>query len=149
MHNPEKIILSNMCMIYNGEEILVQDRVNPSWPGLAFPGGHVEKFESIVDSVIREIQEETGLIVENLKLCGIKQWFTDNIRHICFLYKTNQFKGSLISSEEGQNFWINRKDLSKYKLASNFIDMIEVFENDEITEQYRVFVEGKKISILK
>ncbi|MDE6047793.1 MAG: 8-oxo-dGTP diphosphatase [Anaeroplasmataceae bacterium] len=149
MHNPEKVILSNMCMIYYGDQILVQDRVNPGWPGLAFPGGHVEQGESIVDSTIREVKEETGLDITNLKICGVKQWFLDDIRYICFLFKTNQFKGKLISTREGENFWINRKDLFNYTLASNFVDMIQVFENDDLSEQFRTFVNGEKVSILK
>lgn len=43
MRETERVILTNMCMIYNGDEILVQERVSPSWPGVAFPGGHVER----------------------------------------------------------------------------------------------------------
>ena len=84
MHKEEKVILTNMCMIYSKDNILVQDRVK-SWCGIAFPGGHVENHESIVDSVIREIKEETGLDISNVELCGIKQWFKDDIRNICFL----------------------------------------------------------------
>lgn len=38
-----KCILSNMCMVYKGDKILVIDRVKSDWPGLSFPGGHVEK----------------------------------------------------------------------------------------------------------
>lgn len=149
MHNPEKVILSNMCMIYQKDQVLVQDRLNPSWPGLAFPGGHVEEGESIVDSTIREIKEETGLDITNLKICGIKQWFSEGIRYICFLFKTNQFQGNLISTTEGENFWIKRQDLMNYKLATNFIDMIQVFENDNLSEQFRTYVHGEKVSILK
>ncbi|MDE6407346.1 MAG: 8-oxo-dGTP diphosphatase [Anaeroplasmataceae bacterium] len=149
MHNPEKVILSNMCMIYQNDKVLVQNRMNPSWPGLAFPGGHVELGESIVDSTIREIKEETGLDITNLKICGIKQWFLDDIRYICFLFKTNQFKGNLISTREGENFWIDRKNLFNYKLASNFVDMIKVFENEDLSEQFRTYVNGEKVSILK
>ena len=38
-----KIILTNMCMVYdNNGNILVQDRVSKDWPGINFPGGHVE-----------------------------------------------------------------------------------------------------------
>nr|WP_279401436.1 NUDIX domain-containing protein [Piscibacillus salipiscarius] len=29
-------------MVYDDEQILVQDRVGKSWPGITFPGGHVE-----------------------------------------------------------------------------------------------------------
>ena len=48
-------------MIYDGNRILIQDGRNPDWSGIAFPRGHVEPKESFVDSVIREVKEETGL----------------------------------------------------------------------------------------
>lgn len=145
-HLPEQVILSNMCMITNGSKILVQDRVK-SWVGVAFPGGHVEKHESVVDSTIREIKEETGLNISNLKLCGIKQWFKDDIRYVCFLFKTDTFNGDLISNDEGKNFWIERSELPNYKLASNFEIMLEVFEKEEFIEHYheRMYDDSKDI----
>lgn len=50
----EKVILTNMCMVSdeNGR-YLVENRLDPSWPGLAFPGGHLERGESVTDSVVR------------------------------------------------------------------------------------------------
>ena len=65
MRQSEQSIFTNMCMIYNKDYILVQDRQNPDWPGITFPGGHVEHGESFVESVKREVFEETGLIIEN------------------------------------------------------------------------------------
>ena len=53
--------LMNRCMIRRGSQVLVWGRKSNTWPGVAFPGGHVEKGESFTESVIREIQEETGL----------------------------------------------------------------------------------------
>lgn len=148
MHKPEIVELTNMCMIYDENKILVQDRIK-SWKGIAFPGGHVENKESIVDSTIREIKEETGLDITDLKLCGIKQWFKDDVRNICFLFKTNRFSGNLISDDEGKNFWIEREDLSKYTLATNFEIMLDVFERDDISEHYHERMFDDSIDILK
>ncbi len=107
----ENVILTNMCMICDGKgRVLVQNRVNPNWPGITFPGGHIEYGESIVDSVIREVKEETGLTVSNLKLCGIEDWMRDSgERYIVFFYKTETFTGELESSREGEVFEVNPK----------------------------------------
>lgn len=60
-HELERVELTNMCAIIDekNKKVLVQER-KKTWPGLAFPGGHVEKGEAIVPSTIREIKEETG-----------------------------------------------------------------------------------------
>ena len=83
---------------------------------------------------LSEIQEETGLVISNPRLCGVKQWFKDRERNICFLFKIDKFTGTLKSNDEFRNFWIERADLSEYKLASNFDIILKVFENDEISE---------------
>ena len=74
-HPTEHCELTNLCMLTDDEgRILVQDRTDPSWPGICFPGGHVEPGESFVESVIREVREETGLTILDPILCGIKQF---------------------------------------------------------------------------
>ena len=48
-----------MCMVYDGSgNILVQERLNPDWPGITFPGGHVERGEAFADAVTREVLDE-------------------------------------------------------------------------------------------
>ena len=138
MAREENCILTNMCMIYNGNQILVQDRMNPDWPGITFPGGHVEPKESFIESVIREVKEETGLTISNVKLCGVKQWThkNDSFRYIVFFFKTNTYSGELKSSDEGKVFWIDKKDLKDYILADGFGKMFEVFDNDNLSENY-------------
>lgn len=125
-------------MVYDHDgNILVQDRRDPDWPGLCFPGGHVEPGESFVESVIREVWEETGLTIENPKLCGTKQFQTrKGERYVVFFYKTNRFSGNLKSSDEGEVFWIPRTDLHKYTLCDDFPDMVRVFEEDDLSEFY-------------
>ena len=138
MARSEQAIFTNLCMVYDDAgNILVQDRVDPSWPGLCFPGGHIEPGESFVESVIREVWEETGLTIENPILCGTKQFQTKNgERYVVFFYKTNRFSGNLCSSNEGEVFWIPRKDLAQYTLVDDFMDMVRVFENDDLSEFY-------------
>lgn len=141
MSKPEPVILTNMCMICDGDRILVQDRRNRNWPGITFPGGHVEPGESFVRSVIREMKEETGLDIAAPQLCGIKQ-FTHRCReyrYIVLFYKTDTFSGTLRASDEGEIFWIDRRNLPRYPLADGFDQMLEVFLRDDLSENYHWF----------
>lgn len=132
------IELTNLCMVYDdNDNILVLDRLAGDWAGVTFPGGHVEEGEAIMDSVIREVKEETGLDIKAPKLCGLKQWQnTDGSRYLVVFCKTNQFSGKLQSSDEGEVFWIKRNELKSYKLSQDFEDMIKIFEDDSLSEFY-------------
>ena len=125
MEKYSKVILSNMCMVYkeNGE-FLVQNRVKSDWSGLTFPGGHVEDDETLENSVIREIKEETGLDIKNPKLVGIYEWpWENNSRYLAFLYKTSEFEGDINSSKEGEIFWIKESEIKNFKLSTDFLEI--------------------------
>lgn len=134
-----------MCMIYDDNgNVLVQNKINRSWGGVTFPGGHIEHNESFNDSVIREIKEETGLDIKSPKLCGIKHWkISKNSRYIVLLYKTNEFSGNLRSSVEGEVFWIKKSDIKKYNLADGFETMFHVFDDDKLNEFMSVKENGE------
>ena len=131
----EQVIFTNMCMVYDGERVLVQDRLDPGWKGAAFPGGHVEAGESFTDAVIREVWEETGLTISQPRLCGIKDWTgADGRRYVVLLYKTDRFAGQLRSSEEGEVFWHALADLPFLRLAEDMEEMLKVFLEDDLSE---------------
>ena len=136
MSRSEMAEFTNLCMVSDGNgNILVQDRKNPDWPGITFPGGHVEPGESFTDSVIREVFEETGLTIENPVLCGVKQFQSDEgARYVVFLYRADRWHGELESSSEGEMFWIPRAKLPEYPLVPDFLDMVRVFEEDGLNE---------------
>ena len=145
MAREETAVFTNMCMITDGNgNVLVQDRLNPDWPGITFPGGHVEPEESFTQSVIREVYEETGLTIEDPVLCGTKQFQTKtDARYVVFFYKTDRFSGELKSSDEGEVFWIPRTALGQHKMPDDFLDMVKVFESDNLSEFYYYTEDGK------
>lgn len=134
MARTENVELTVLCLIYEGERILLQNRVKKDWQGYALPGGHVEPGESVVDAVIREMKEETGLTIRDPRLCGIKQFPIDEGRYLVFLFKTGTFSGELRSSAEGKMEWIRRCDLTGLNTVADFEQLLSVFDRDDLTE---------------
>ncbi len=135
MSKSEKAIITVLCMVYDGNKLLLQDRVKNDWQGLTFPGGHVEKEESFVQAVIREVYEETGLTIAEPRLCGVKQFQTEEEeRYIVFLFKTDQFSGTLVSSKEGEMKWIDRGSLDQLTLVEDFTELLKVFDSESLNE---------------
>ncbi len=149
MGRTEQVELTTLCLIHKGDRYLLQDRIKADWKGVTLPGGHVEPGESIVDSVIREMKEETGLTIRNPKLCGIKQFPIEGGRYIVFLFHTEEFEGELISSEEGTMQWVDKDDLSKVNLVNDLRELLAVMLEDQLTEFQYVIEDGKWVALLK
>ena len=137
MSRTEPVTLTNMCMIQKDGKVLVIDRKDPAWPGLTFPGGHVEPGEPVSESVRREVAEETGLKITAPRLCGFKQ-FNDhqNQRYLVFCYQAKVQNGKLTSSDEGSLTWMTLDDLRQQKLAEGFEGMLSVFCDSDLSEYY-------------
>ena len=148
MKRTETVELTVLCLIRRGDEYLLQDRIKKDWRGFTLPGGHVEPGESIVDAVIREMQEETGLTVDNPKLCGVKQFPIsgengESGRYLVFLFVADKFSGEVISSEEGAMHWVKKEDLGKVNLVKDFKELLEVMLDENLSEFQYVVEEGK------
>ena len=141
MDKMTSILLLNMCMIVDekNKKVLVQDKVDESWGGITFPGGHIENGESIVDSTVREVKEETGLDVQNLKPCGLIHWHNadDNERWFIFLFKTGDFSGTMVKeTEEGEVYWVDIDALPELELAPDMDTYLKLFFDDNVNEAY-------------
>ena len=124
---PEKAVFTNMVMVFDDKNNVVVERRVKGWNGLVFPGGH-----------LKEKETATELNISNLKLCGIKQWFhPDEGRNVCFLFKTNVYSGEIVSSSEGEIFWMPLDKLMESKeVASGFDVMLKVFLDESINEMF-------------
>ena len=135
MSRTSTVELTNLCLIYRGDKILVEEKIWRGQKGIIFPGGHVEKGESLLASVIREMQEETGLTIEHPIPCGFKDWVNDDgSRYLVLLYKTDRFSGELRSSEEGRVFWTTRKEFERLPVIWNMREILQILDADEYSE---------------
>lgn len=151
MNRKQLATITNMCLVYSGDKILVQERNKKDWPGLTFPGGHVETGENFIASVIREVKEETGLTIYDPLLCGMEEYKADNNdeRYLMLFYKTDKFEGELKSSKEGKVFWINKDDLLKYELSLDLDRIYKIMTDDTLSELIYEYKNGEYISYIK
>ena len=152
MERTETTELTVLCLIQKDGKILLQNRVKTDWQGYAFPGGHLEVGESIVDAVVREVREETGLTIYNPALCGVKQFPLkggkyENGRYLVFLFRADQFTGEVTSSDEGEMRWIAKDELHNYNLVQDFDDMLKVMATDDYTE-FQYIVENDEWKVI-
>lgn len=148
MSRTETVELTVLCLLHQNGQYLLQDRVKKDWKGFTLPGGHVEPGESIVDAVVREMQEETGLTVQNPRLCGVKHFPIKGGRYIVFLFETTEYEGTLCSSEEGRMHWISVEELEKVNLVNDFQDLVEVMLDENLSE-FQYIIDGDRWNIVK
>ncbi|MFB9768918.1 GrpB family protein [Lactiplantibacillus modestisalitolerans] len=133
--------LVNMCLITNPQtgEVLVENKVDAQWQGLTFPGGHVAPGESQVAAIKREVREETGLTVHQLKLVGTVTWVENAAGDVSLgtLYTTNNYDGDLLAgSYEGAISWQPLSALTPDKLAPGVAAMLQVFTDENANEAF-------------
>lgn len=142
MSRATSTVLTNLCLVEdptNGKVVLQYRSPEryKKWSGYAFPGGHIEEGESLAESVIREVYEETGLTITNPKLVAVKDWpLDDGGRYIVFCYKATEFTGQLRSSEEGEVSWVEKDQLDQLDLSYDMLPLLEVMEDPDLSEYY-------------
>lgn len=139
-----KTTLMNMCMICDDAgRVLVQNKINSRWAGITFPGGHVDDGESLYESTVREVKEETGLTVTDLKLVGLIHMYDpeNHDRRMIYLYRASRFEGEIVDeTSEGKVFWVSLDKLGDVRLAPNMREYLRVFLHDDVDDVIEAYV---------
>ena len=71
---PKTPLLTVDCVVFNHGRVLLIERGFPPFKGMfALPGGFVDEGESVESACVRELEEETGVVLplEELELVGV------------------------------------------------------------------------------
>jgi ADP-ribose pyrophosphatase YjhB (NUDIX family) len=118
-----------VLMIENGQVVLVKHVYEPYW---YFPGGAVERDETLEAAARREAQEETGAILNDLELFGI---YTNLERgksdHIA-VFLSRSFKMTCEGDDEIENCGLFPLDLLPEEISPGSANRIQEYLNGEI-----------------
>lgn len=107
---------TTLCYIEKEDSYLMMHRVKKvndinkdKWVGV---GGHFEEGESPEECLLREVREETGLILTSFRLRGIVTFSTDVYpTEYMFLYTADSYEGEMIECNEGNLEWVKKSDV--------------------------------------
>jgi len=115
--NPTKTIRAVLCYIRNENQFLLLLKSSGRFGGGFWnaPGGKIKDGEDPVIATKREVLEETGLTVEDLKKMGFLEFFfgsgKQNPDWTAEVFITSEFSGSMRESDEGKLQWFSKENL--------------------------------------
>ncbi len=115
-----------VAVIYNQQkQVLIAKRASHQHQGnkWEFPGGKVESNESSQQALVREIQEEIGILVESSELIveithhyGNEQDNKKNAKKVCLdVYRVKSWSGKESGREGQQIKWVEINKLNNYQ----------------------------------
>lgn len=111
-----KTNMTTLCYIEQNNCYLMLHRIKKEndinkdkWIGV---GGHFERDESPEECLLREVREETGLVLNSWKLRGIITFISDRAEtEYMFLYTSDDFSGRLTDCDEGKLEWVDKSEV--------------------------------------
>jgi 8-oxo-dGTP diphosphatase len=140
-------------MVQDKNKVLLINRPDKmGFPGYIAPGGKVDFPESIVNGAIREVLEETGLIVKDIVYKGLEEFCdpSKQLRYMVFNYLATSFEGQLLENPpEGELLWVSQEDVLKLPMQDWFARRFPLFFEDGTFELSYVWDEKTDLTLDK
>lgn len=120
------------------------DASHNKWIGV---GGKCEENESPAECVIRETQEETGLILTQPRLRGIVSFFSDQWEsEYMFIYTADSFAGTLaLDCTEGEMAWVDKTEIMSLPLWEGDKIFLKLLLEDAEFFQLKLVYRGEEL----
>ena len=120
--------------VYDADRLLLTKYAGREYTNYALIAGFVEIGESLEEAVIREVKEEVGVSVKNLKFYKSQPWpFTDTILAGFFAQLDGDDKITIQEDELSLGVWIDRDKIPPEELQISLTgEMMESFRTSSI-----------------
>ena len=131
-HYPDTPVAGVASTVFKDDQVLLVRRLNePAKGRLGIPGGVVELGEKVSDAAVREVLEETGIIVEPVRVLTVFDSIVrDKEGKIKFHYVLSEYLCKYVSgnlgaaSDVSEAIWVSIHDLDKQEMSQRNIDFI-------------------------
>ena len=117
-----------LCVLHCADDLLLLKRSKEPHRGMYVPiGGHVEPFETPRDAIGREVREETGLLLDQIRFCGaMAETSPTKYNWVTFIYSAQVDRVPPPSCREGALEWVSRSRLPHITMPSTDMYIYEL-----------------------
>lgn len=115
---------ASVGIVRDGKILLIKRALAPYQHLWTYPGGRIEDGETIEQCAIREVAEEIGLTVRNLKPVMVQNLGRDESFKLA-IFATTDFSGSILASSEiADHKWVDPSAVIALRTTTRLDDVI-------------------------
>lgn len=123
--------LTTLCYMEKDDQYLMMHRVkkkddgnHDKWIGI---GGHFEFGESPEECLLREVREETGLVLTSWRFRGLVTFVSGDWEEYMCLYTADGYTGEMTECNEGELVWVEKSRIPQLNIWEGdkiFLDLL-------------------------